>query len=158
MVFFLKIIFPYHILKWKNLKNAIIFCPHWVLTRSCRWSIYRPPYFQLSETHKNKKKHILGFSFLPDDPYNLNLSSGEKVNHQRCFFLFLWFLGDWFIDHCFVFDTLMWPASRCDKSINYSCLRLIQTDHNLKFPIIAFMSVWPHFHCLTHTFDSLQFP
>ena len=56
-----------------------------ILTCSCRWSIYRPPYFQLSETHKNKKKHFLGFSFLPGDHYNLNLSSGEKVNPQRCF-------------------------------------------------------------------------
>ena len=51
-----------------------------VLTRSCRWSIYRPPDFQLSETHKSKKEQLLGFSFLPDDHYNLNLSSGEKVN------------------------------------------------------------------------------
>ena len=55
------------------------------LTRSCRWSIYQPPYFQLSETHENKKVHLLVFSFLPDDHYNLNLSSGEKVNPQRCF-------------------------------------------------------------------------
>ena len=46
--------------------------------------------FQLSETHKNKKKHILGFSFLPDDhyKYNLNLSSGEKGNPQRCLIYF----------------------------------------------------------------------
>ena len=50
-----------------------------------RWSIYRPPYFQLTETHKNKKVHLLGFNFLPDDHYNLNLSSGEKVNPQKCF-------------------------------------------------------------------------
>ena len=34
---------------------------------------------------KNKKKHLLGFSFLPDDHYNLSLSSGEKVNSQKCF-------------------------------------------------------------------------
>ncbi len=48
-----------------------------ILTYSCRWSIYRPPYFQLSETHKNKKVHLLGFSFLPDeyDHYNQKLSS-----------------------------------------------------------------------------------
>ena len=58
------------------------------LTRSFRWSIYRPPDFQLSETHRNKKIHLLGFSFLPDDHYNLNLSSGEKVNPQRCFIHF----------------------------------------------------------------------
>ena len=50
------------------------------LTLSCRWSINRPPDFQLSETHKNKKEHLLGFSLLPDDHYNLNVSSGEKVN------------------------------------------------------------------------------
>ena len=30
------------------------------------------------------KKQLLGFSFLPDDHYNPYLSSGEKVNPQRC--------------------------------------------------------------------------
>ena len=65
------------------------------LTRSCRWSIYRPPFFQLSETHKNKKKQLLGFSFLPDDHYNPYLSSGEKVNPQRCF---IYFYGTWKVE------------------------------------------------------------
>jgi hypothetical protein len=69
-------------------RPTVQLCQAQVLTCSCRWSIYRPPYFQLSETHKNKKKHFLGFSFLPDDHYNLNLSSGEKVNPQRCFIYF----------------------------------------------------------------------
>ena len=46
------------------------------------------PDFQVSETHKNMKVHLLGFSVLPDDHYNLNLSSGEKVNPQRCFIYF----------------------------------------------------------------------
>ena len=55
------------------------------LTRSCQWLINRPPLFQLSETHKNMKKQLLGFSFLPDDHYNPYLSSVEKVNPQRCF-------------------------------------------------------------------------
>ena len=52
------------------------------LTRSCQWLINRPPLFQLSETHKNMKKQLLGFSFLP------YLSSAEKVNPQRCLIYF----------------------------------------------------------------------
>ena len=63
-----------------------------ISTRSRRVSIYRPPLFQLSETHKNKEKQLLGFSFLPDDHYNPYLSSGEKENPQRCLLLFLWVL------------------------------------------------------------------
>ena len=35
-----------------------------------------------------KKVHLLGFSFLPDDQYNLNLSFCEKVNPQKCFIYF----------------------------------------------------------------------
>ena len=31
------------------------------------------------------RKNLLGFSFLSDDHYNINVSSGEKVNPQRCF-------------------------------------------------------------------------
>ena len=34
------------------------------------------------------KKQLLGFSFLPDDHYNPYLSSGEKVNPQRCLIYF----------------------------------------------------------------------
>ena len=44
--------------------------------------------FQHSETHQNKKKHLLGLSFLPDDHYNLNFSRSEKVNPQRSFIYF----------------------------------------------------------------------
>ena len=39
------------------------------LTRSCRWSIYRPPLFLLSKTHKSKNKHFGGVIFLPDNQY-----------------------------------------------------------------------------------------
>ena len=60
----------------------------WSLTRSCRWSIYRPPLFQLSETNNKKKTQLLGFSFLPDYHYNPYLSSGEKLNPQRCLIYF----------------------------------------------------------------------
>ena len=98
------------------------------LTRSCRWSIYRPPYFQLSETHKNKKVNLLGFSLLPDDHYNLNLSSGKKVNPQSCFI--------YFYETCKVEKVVVDLQTSWHKRVNI--LRLTQvrfTIQNFRFNI-----------------------
>ena len=55
-----------------NIKGICICYLYGIIFRSelgRPWSIYQPPLFLLSKTHKNKNKHPGGIIFLPDDQF-----------------------------------------------------------------------------------------
>ena len=57
------------------------------LTRSRRWSLQGPPYFQFSTTCNHiYKAHLLSI-FLFLDHHKPDWSSGKKRKHKRCYFL-----------------------------------------------------------------------